>query len=66
MLGHDFVSILDLTPQSLTRMLDLSLGMKRDGVGPVLQAPLSGSAATGPSDRCCGFPLLSPDGKSRG
>jgi ornithine carbamoyltransferase len=35
-LGRDFVSILDLTPQSLTRLLDLSLGMKRDGVGPVL------------------------------
>ncbi|MEX2228844.1 MAG: ornithine carbamoyltransferase [Dehalococcoidia bacterium] len=37
MLGRDFVSILDLSPQSLTRLLDLSLGMKRDGVGPVLQ-----------------------------
>jgi ornithine carbamoyltransferase len=36
-LGRDFVSILDLSPQSLTRLLDLSLGMKRDGVGPVLQ-----------------------------
>lgn len=37
MLGRDFVSMLDLNPQSLARLLDLSLGMKRDGVGPVLQ-----------------------------
>jgi ornithine carbamoyltransferase len=36
-LGRDFVSILDLTPESLGRLLDLSLGMKRDGVGPVLR-----------------------------
>jgi ornithine carbamoyltransferase len=36
-LGRDFVSILDLTPDGLGRLIELSLGMKRDGVGPVLQ-----------------------------
>ncbi len=37
MLGRDFVSILDLSPEQLERMLELALGMKRDGPGPVLR-----------------------------
>lgn len=36
MLGRDFTSILDLSPERLSGLLELSLGMKRDGVGPVL------------------------------
>ena len=36
MLGRDLTSILDLSPGELSRVLDLSLGMKRDGAGPVL------------------------------
>jgi ornithine carbamoyltransferase len=35
-LGRDLTSILDLSPGELSRVLDLSLGMKRDGAGPVL------------------------------
>lgn len=37
MLGRDFVSILDLSPDELAQVLDLALGMKRDGPSPVLQ-----------------------------
>ena len=36
MLGRDFTSILDLSPEELTHVLDVSLGMKRDGAGPML------------------------------
>ncbi|MQA00108.1 MAG: ornithine carbamoyltransferase [Dehalococcoidia bacterium] len=34
---RDLTSILDLTPDSLARLLDVSLGMKRDGSGPLLR-----------------------------
>jgi len=34
--GRDFTSVLDLTPVELTRLLDLALGMKRDGPSPIL------------------------------
>ena len=37
MLGRDLVSILDLSPEELARVLDLALGMKRDGPSPVLR-----------------------------
>ena len=33
MLGRDFLSILDLSPAELEGVLDLALGMKRDGPG---------------------------------
>ena len=36
MLGRDLTSILDLSPDELTRILDVAIGMKRDGGGPVL------------------------------
>lgn len=36
MLGRDFTSMLDLSPGELAHVLDVSLGMKRDGAGPVL------------------------------
>ena len=36
MLGRDFTSILDLSPDELSGLLDLALGMKRDGASPVL------------------------------
>lgn len=36
MLGRDLTSILDLSPEELARVLDVSLGMKRDGAGPML------------------------------
>ena len=36
MLGRDFTSILDLDAESLAHVLDVSLGMKRDGAGPML------------------------------
>ena len=36
MLGRDLTSILDLSPEELARVLDVSLGMKRDGAGPLL------------------------------
>lgn len=36
MLGRDLTSILDLSTEELTRVLDVSLGMKRDGAGPML------------------------------
>jgi len=35
-LGRDLTSILDLSPDELARVLDVSLGMKRDGSGPLL------------------------------
>jgi len=35
-LGRDFTSILDLDAESLAHVLDVSLGMKRDGAGPML------------------------------
>ncbi len=37
MLGRDFTSILDVSPAELTRLLDLALGMKRDGTNQVLR-----------------------------
>ena len=36
MQGRDLTSILDLSPEELARVLDVSLGMKRDGAGPML------------------------------
>ncbi|MSQ30660.1 MAG: ornithine carbamoyltransferase [Dehalococcoidia bacterium] len=36
MLGRDFTSVLDLSPAELSGLLDLALGMKRDGASPVL------------------------------
>ena len=36
MLGRDLTSVLDLSPDELARTLDVSLGMKRDGAGPLL------------------------------
>ncbi len=36
MLGRDLTSILDLSPDELGSVLDLALGMKRDGASPVL------------------------------
>ena len=36
MLGRNLTSILDLSPEELARILDVSLGMKRDGAGPLL------------------------------
>jgi ornithine carbamoyltransferase len=36
-LARDFTSILDLTPEELARLIELSLGMKRDGAGPMLR-----------------------------
>lgn len=36
MQGRDFTSMLDLSPGELAHVLDVSLGMKRDGAGPVL------------------------------
>lgn len=35
MLGRDFLSVLDLSPAELEGVLDLALGMKRDGPGRV-------------------------------
>jgi ornithine carbamoyltransferase len=35
-LGRDFTSVLDLSSQELAHVLDVSLGMKRDGAGSVL------------------------------
>jgi ornithine carbamoyltransferase len=35
--GRDLVSILDLSPNELAQVLDLALGMKRDGPSPVLK-----------------------------
>ena len=35
-LGRNLTSILDLSPEELARILDVSLGMKRDGAGPLL------------------------------
>lgn len=37
MLGRDFTSILDVTPDELAHLLDLALGMKRDGPSEVLR-----------------------------
>ncbi len=37
MLGRDFISILDVSSEELQHLLDLSLGMKRDGPSPCLQ-----------------------------
>ena len=37
MRGRDLVSILDLTPDDLERLLDVALGMKRDGPGRLLE-----------------------------
>ena len=37
MRGRDLVSILDLTPDELGRLLDVALGMKRDGPGRLLE-----------------------------
>ncbi|MEI6665382.1 MAG: ornithine carbamoyltransferase [Chloroflexota bacterium] len=34
--GRDFTSVLDLTPEELERTLDIALGIKRDGSGPLL------------------------------
>lgn len=36
MYGRDFTSVLDLTPEELERTLDVALGIKRDGSGPLL------------------------------
>ncbi len=36
MLGRDLTSILDLSTEELAHVLDVSLGMKRDGAGPML------------------------------
>lgn len=36
MYGRDLTSILDLTPDELARTLDVALGIKRDGSGPLL------------------------------
>ena len=36
MQGRDLTSILDLSAEELARVLDVSLGMKRDGAGPML------------------------------
>ena len=36
MLGRDFISVLDLSPAELSAVLDLALGMKRDGASPML------------------------------
>ena len=36
MLGRDFTSILDLSADELSMLLELALGMKRDGCSPVL------------------------------
>ena len=36
MYGRDFTSVLDLTPEELERTLDIALGIKRDGSGPLL------------------------------
>ncbi len=36
MLGRDFTSILDISSAELEEILELSLGMKRDGAGPML------------------------------
>ncbi len=36
MLGRDFTSILDISSAELDEILELSLGMKRDGAGPLL------------------------------
>ena len=36
MLGRDFTSILDLSAEEIAAILDLALGMKRDGASPVL------------------------------
>lgn len=36
MFGRNLTSILDLSPEELARILDVSLGMKRDGAGPLL------------------------------
>ena len=35
-MGRDLTSILDLSCEELAHVLDVSLGMKRDGVGPIL------------------------------
>jgi ornithine carbamoyltransferase len=35
-LGRNLTSILDLSPEELALILDVSLGMKRDGVSPIL------------------------------
>ncbi len=37
MRGRDLVSILDLTPDDLERLLEVALGMKRDGPGRLLE-----------------------------
>ncbi len=37
MYGRDLVSILDLSPEDLAQVLELALGMKRDGPSPVLR-----------------------------
>ena len=36
MFGRDFTSVLDLSPAELSALLDLALGMKRDGSSPML------------------------------
>ncbi len=36
MFGRDFTSVLDLSPDELSGLLDLALGMKRDGSSPLL------------------------------
>ena len=37
MIGRDFTSILDVSPSELARLLDMALGMKRDGPSPMLR-----------------------------
>lgn len=37
MRGRDLTSILDLSPDELSRILDVALGIKRDGSGPLLR-----------------------------
>lgn len=37
MRGHHFISMLDLTPETLAEILDTALSMKRDGAVPLLQ-----------------------------
>ncbi|MEX2372243.1 MAG: ornithine carbamoyltransferase, partial [Dehalococcoidia bacterium] len=36
-MGRDFTSILDVSPAEMTHLLDLALGMKRDGPSQVLR-----------------------------